>query len=974
MTGLVRFGVLGTTTVIVDGRDVALRSGHQRRLIAALALADGDVVSTDRLADAVWGEELPADPPAALQNHVSRLRHALGSAADVLLTVPGGYRLDGADVDANVFESGVASAREEPDPRRRAEHLKAALGLWRGAPYEELESDGARAEATRLLELRLAAEEDAAAALIDAGDVNDAIAALDAFCAAQPLRERPRLALAEALARTGRAAEALRTLDDFRRVLVAELGIDPSAAVGQLAQQILEGTLDAAAPSTRAMAQLPRLTVHVFGRDDDLAGIVAALRAARLLSVVGPGGVGKTTLAVLAGRHLAGDYDGGVVYVDLVTASTPDDVPGVFARALGVERRPGDEWDVRLVEALAGQRLLLVVDNAEHVIAAAATTVAALLRGTDVDVLATSREPLNIPGERLWPLDPLATTDADDAPAVLLFHDRARAVRPDWTITAEDRAAVVEICRRLDGLPLAIELAAAQIRFLSCNELAARLEQPLDALDRGPRTAARHQGLRAVMDWSYELLDPQLRAVFDRVGVFAQGFVAESAAAVCADVFDDRRALEGALQMLVERSLVRSDVMAHSTRYSLLETLRHYACENLAAAGILEQVRDRHAAAIVELTERAVARLWDADEAQWARTLDDERPDLLAAHRWCLEGGHTTLSFRLAYSSYLYAFPRGRFDVARVAEEVVAHDLASPAASASDAELRSLAYGAAADRAVTVGDLESAALLVARGLEFAATSPPGADRLCRGAAADLALFAGRADEAVGHYRAAADGFRRAGPTGFAPWLDAATALAMTYGGRLDEARDVASDALAAAEIAGGASVRAFAFYALAEAVAAAEPAAAREHLADGLHLADAVGASWIAGLIHLSLATLAARAGDPAAALPHYRVLLDLWRRAGTWTQQWNALRTLVVVLSDLGRHEDAARLLAGVEANAATSRWGEDDARLRAAEDLLRSALGPARYAEVTDDGARRSGADVVAAAEAAVEAALSN
>lgn len=877
VTGRAQVGVLGPTTLMVDGQPIALHSSRTRRLVAALALGRGRPMSADALCDAVWGERLPKDPAAALHNQISRLRTLLGGASHVLVTTPGGYCLAPApgDVDAYAFESDLAVAMQAPDlePGDRAGLLTGTVGRWRGRAYADLDTDDARAEATRLGELRFVAQEAAATALLAAGDARTAAAGLASLCTAEPLRESARLALAEALAADHRTADALRTLGDFRRLLVTELGVDPSPALASLELAILEGRAGerhgaaVAVPGHETIVRPPRVTVQVFGRDQDCEGVRALVASRRLVTIVGPGGVGKTTLAQVVADAAAGDYGSGAAYVDLAAAMNPDAVRAAFLRGLGLERRAGVEWQDRLVEALVGQRLLLLIDNAERVVDVVAPAVDKLLQNTRVDVLVTSREPLKLRAERLWPLDPLSFDDGPEASAILMLHDRGMAVRPDWQLDADELVNCAEICRQLDGLPLAIELAAAHLRTLSSQQLLRRLQDPLQLLDAGARSPARHRSLRAMVDWSYAFLGEPERAVLDRLGVFAADFSLPSATRVCADLDLPEREVAQVLRDLVDRSLVQADVGAERTRYRLLETLRHFANERLSMTGHLEEARDRHASLFLELAEQAVPGRWSRDEGFWRRMVDDERAELPVALRSLLERGRLDDAARLAVACYLTLFDRGRDEVVDMLESVVTLDLAGRELSSGWA----LAFGCAAERAITGGDLARGKDLIDQAGMVATPDQPSMLFVSEGAAGDLALFNGRTDAAIEHYQRAAKLVRERGLPSFAALLDAVSALPLAYANAFGDARRVASAALEAAASTGCPSAIAMASYVLAEAVAQEDPSWADELLAAAVAGAEAVGNVFVSGLAHLSQATRAARTGDAPGALRHYR-------------------------------------------------------------------------------------------------------
>lgn len=956
--------VLGTTRVTIAGAPLELRSIRQRQLLAALVLARGAEMDGDRLVEAVWRDELPDHPRSALLNQISRLRSTLGPAAEVIKTGPGGYRLDveRAEIDVRRFEALLSEARAEPDAARRAQRLRTALELWAGEPYADLDMDDARPEVSRLTEWRLAAEEDALVALAESGDAQTVIASLQSFCTAEPLRERPRLELAKLLAAHNRIPEALRALEDYRRAVAAELGISPSEAFNSVYGALL---VDDGGVATMDRARhVPRVVTRVFGRQADVTAVLDRLTTTRLLALVGPGGVGKTTLALLVSVTAATRYEHGAGYVDLSAVRSDDDLAMAFARGLGIDIRDPASLVRRLVEAVGTRELLIVIDNAEQCVASVAALVSDLLTSTArVDVLVTSREPLNVSGERLWPVEPLPAEHEADA-AVALFLDRASAHAPRWTPTAGDLSTVTEICHRLDGLPLALELAAGQLRYRSLEELRRELDHPFRSLDR-PGEATRHSGLRAMLDASYELLTPLERAVFERVSIFSAGFSRASATRCCHDIALPV-AVDAAVDTLIHKSLVRVAARPYGSRCSMLETVRGYGMMMLREPGRVDSARRSHAMAMVDLVEKADLDIAGTNEARWVAQLDDERGDITSAFRWLLDGDLGG-ALRVVRSVYFYAFVRGRDDLRGLAKTAVdALESARPANGA----LVTAAFGMAADHVLARGDVAGARALLERGFA-AAPDVAGADRYCHGVAGDVALFGGDLVAARTHYRAAEQGFRAAGLAAMAAWLRAAAALPDIYGS--DPAGGLADATLARAQAdaCGCPSAQAFTRYVVAEALAGDDAAAARSELEAAVRLASGVDATFVAGLAHISLATLAARSDDPAGALPHYGVLLDTWRRSGNWIQQWNTLRTLVVVLTDLGDHDSAARLLAGVEAHAQAPRWGDDDARLTAAENACRAGLGHQRHDEARAAGALASPVEVVDLAARAIAAA---
>ncbi|MFE8937493.1 BTAD domain-containing putative transcriptional regulator [Streptomyces sp. NPDC007872] len=610
-----RYSVLGPTLVHAsDGTDVAVGGPRVRALLTVLALRAGRPVPVRELVDEVWyGDEPPADAVAALQALVGRLRRALGR--DRVASTEGGYRLDARpeDVDARRFErlaADGAAALAAGDAGRAAALLDEALGLWRGPALADLPdraAEAARWEARRLDARR--ARLDAALAL---GDAPAALPELTALCAAHPLDEPLQALRIRALRDTGRAAEALAAYEEVRRALADRLGADPSPALRALHAALLAGETAPARP-TPAPAPVrgnlrARLTSFV-GRDEEIAALREDLRAARLVTLLGPGGAGKTRLSQEAAERGAEAWPDGAWVAELAPVTSPEAVPEAVLAAVGAretvlrgagaeELRAGNDPLARLVEHCAGRRMLLLLDNCEHVVGAAAELAEVLLaRCPGLRILATSREPLGVPGEVVRPLGPLPV-----GMALRLLGERGAAARPGFVV-GEDREAAEEVCRRLDGLPLAIELAAARLRVLSVRQIAERLDDRFRLLTAGARTVLpRQQTLRAVVDWSWDLLEGAERVVLRRLAVFTGGCDLGAAEVVCGGV--EAGDVLDVLGALVDKSLVVASPGGAGMRYRLLETVAEYAGERLVEAGERAGVERRHLTYYRELARR----------------------------------------------------------------------------------------------------------------------------------------------------------------------------------------------------------------------------------------------------------------------------------------------------------------------------------------------------------------------------------
>ncbi|MFJ8834044.1 BTAD domain-containing putative transcriptional regulator [Micromonospora aurantiaca] len=655
---MVRVGILGPLEVRDGDRPVDVAGARLRALLIRLALDPGRPVSVPALAEALWGDEPPTDTANAVQTLVSRLRRAVPGLA--VRSSPAGYRLDldPDDVDAGRFErltrQGRAALRDGDAATARAT-LRDALALWRGpALAEAADAPYAAAAVARLAELRLTAQEDRIEAELRTGRPELLVAELEELTAAHPLRERLAELHLRTLAAAGRPAEALAAYERIRQRLADELGVDPSPQLRAAHLELLRGEAAPAQPTAVTRGNLRAALTTFVGRDEDLRRLTGLLAGNRLVTLLGPGGAGKTRLASVAAGRLADGVPGGAWLVELAPITDPADVPRAVLDTLGRRDRtlepvrpPARDPLGRLVETIATDETLIVLDNCEHVVEAAARLAEELLgRCPGLRVLATSREPLGIVGEALDPVPPLrlppADATPDDAlayPSVQLLRDRAAAVRPGFAVTGENVAAVVEICRRLDGLPLAIELAAARLRTLSPRQVAAGLDDRFRLLTGGSRTALpRHRTLRAVVDWSWGLLTDDERRLAERLAVFPASVTADSAAGVAGP------AAAALLDALVDKSLLQ---VVGDGRFRMLETIREYGLERLAAAGAVAGARAAHAAYFRELVRTAEPHLRTAGQLPWLRLLEAERENIVGALHHACDAGDADTALRI---------------------------------------------------------------------------------------------------------------------------------------------------------------------------------------------------------------------------------------------------------------------------------------------------------------------------------------
>jgi predicted ATPase/DNA-binding SARP family transcriptional activator len=667
-----------------DGVLTDVPGARLRALLIALALEPGRVVQKATLVDWIWGENPPADAANALQRLASRLRRVLPDG--VLDGQVGGYRLavEPGSVDAVRFESLAGQARGGEDPQR-VRLLREALGLWRGAAMQDVglqDSEAFDAAVVRLEGLRLAALEDRFEAEIRLGNGAGLVTELTDLVGAHPVRERLVAALMRALGAAGRSSEALVVYQRAREALADALGADPSPELSELHVALLRGEMGPREESrkTNLRAELSSFV----GKDADVAAVGRLITGHRLTTLIGPGGSGKTRLATETVRTLLGDLPDGAWLVELAAigaagdkgsgpAGDADNVAQATLAALHLRDgllggAPDAEPTDRVIAAIRERDTLLILDNCEHVIESAAAFAHRVLgECRRLRILATSREPLGITGEALWPVAPLAlpADDADpagieSAPAVRLLLDRAGAVRKDLTVDAGTLSTMARVCRALDGMPLAIELAAARLRTMSLDQLANRLDDRFRLLTGGSRTALpRHRTLRAMVDWSWELLTAAERVVLRRLSVFSGGASLEAAERVCAGTGDGPNAAVEVWQVLelltalTEKSLVVAEGEG-APRYRMLGTIKEYAGERLAEAGESDLARRAHLAHFTELVEEADPRLRGAEQLEWLALLEGEHDNIAAAMRGALAAGDAQGSMRLAAAATWY--------------------------------------------------------------------------------------------------------------------------------------------------------------------------------------------------------------------------------------------------------------------------------------------------------------------------------
>jgi predicted ATPase/DNA-binding SARP family transcriptional activator len=670
----VEIGLLGSLDVRDDdGNAVPLSGTRLQCLLIALALRCGEVVTDDLLIEAVWGGDVPARNVNALQRQVSTLRRVL-NVPDVLQRRGTGYVLDveRSAIDAFRFEDFASrgdEAMRDGDVEHARELLVQALSLWRGDALADVAyHEFAQAEIARLNEARLAATEGRIDADLALGRAAGLIGELEGLVRTHPLREHLRAQLMLALVRSGRQVDALRAYQSAREVLVAELGLEPSDELRELESAILQGDETVVRPELSPESPQPRTNLRVplttlVGRHHDLDALRPLLHTKRLVTLVGPGGVGKSRLAIEAAREWITTDTTDIWLVELADVSDRDEIVPSIMTAIGLSRTGSAAEDDRvLTQFLRRRPTLLLLDNCEHVIAAAARIAQDLLEACEtLRVWATSREGLAIPGEVLWPVPPLPLPDA-----VALFIERGLAADPTSNLDDDSERthkALASVCTQLDGLPLAIELAAARLRAMPISELAAGLEDRFRMLSRGARTAQpRQQTLRAVVDWSYDLLFDDERRVFERLSVFGGTCTSAAARVVCADediTGDD--VIELATR-LADKSLVtvETDEVDGYMRFRMLQTIVDYGRECLERSGDSTRVRDTHTRYYGDLSLRSLAALVGTKQRGWLRAVSANFANLRAALDTAVLAGDAEIAQSIAACLGWYWWFTGR--------------------------------------------------------------------------------------------------------------------------------------------------------------------------------------------------------------------------------------------------------------------------------------------------------------------------
>lgn len=975
-------GVLGPLQIHTSDRTVEIGGARQRALLAALVAHRGRTVGTDLLIDTLWPHDPPPSARHTLHTHVSRLRH------DVDLPIrasDGGYALDlpTSCVDAARFDALLLEAVRS-GPAEAVTLTERALRLWRGPAYGSAASlPAVRAEARRLEERRLGAREDLVRRLVAAGRAADAVMIAEALVADEPTRESAWTGLVRALVAAGRSADGTTA---YQRAVAAldELGLVPSAALRTVQAEALgartpypSAPTDRAAPTDRpaprpgrTASAIPVPPTSFLGREEDVAAVQRLLGAARLVTLVGPGGVGKTRLALEVARRCVPDHASGGRIVELTTVTDAPTVPTATLAALGLGVDAGPPREA--LRRAGDLDVFVVVDNCEHVIDAVAEMVERLLAGSRATVLATSRERLGVPGEQVYVVPPLAL--ADDRPtARLLFLDRA--VAAGGAAAGDlDPALVDRVVRGLDGLPLAIEMAAARTATVGLTELAGMLAPepapgPPDDAGSGTGTTPevalaelrhphrrgteRHRSLGAVIAWSEALLEPAEQHTVARWPVFVGPVEAADAAGVLGAA---RNTVEG----LVHKSLLlpAPDPATGRTRYRMLHTVRSAVLAEHGRAGLPSP---DHAAHFARVAADADAALRGPGEAAAVSRLGSTIAELRSAHTWAREHDHT-LATGLSASLHLFAVSTLDEEVLGWAARMVPRlDERDPQAAT--------AHASVAARLVQAGQLPAAVARARLALDLADQDGPRLRAL--ETLTDAAIYDGRLEECCTYAQQLAD---RALDVGDAHYLAMATSslsLALAYGGEHAAARselDRLGAVLTARFAPLSPTVLGWLAFADGEIDLDTDPARAATSLSRAVALADSVGNRYLGGVARVSATSVGARYGDPVAALGSFEEIIGWWLERGDRTHLLTTLRTMVDLFDRLDAPDAAAELWGAVAGGGLSTSYGTERARLDTARDRLEDLLGSVVLADRLAVGATR---DVEAAARAALDAA---
>lgn len=957
-----RFKVLGPLRVNDERGSLPLGARQQQKLLALLCTAPGSAIHPDRLIDEIWANTPPASAHHLIQVYVSRLRKLLGmvDGEPRIIRESAGYllRVESEEMDALLLTSLASRARElaATDQPAAWRLYGQAAELWRGRPYGDLadESDLLRAHATALTETYLNTVEDRLDTGLELGHHQELISELEVLTTDHPYRERLWQQLMLALYRSGRQVEALRSFQSLRNTLGEDLGIEPAPESADLERAILLHDQDLLWEPPPPPSNLPVSLTTFVGRAVEIAAVTKLIDTARVVTLTGPGGIGKTRLAIEAARLVQGRFPDGLWWFDLAQIPPGDDVVPELARVLGVAAQPGKSLTDSVVQSLVRRKALLVIDNCEHVVDAVAAFSTTALRTADgVQVLGTSRVPLHVPGESLWIVPALSMPDTgtDVTPglpysdAIELFVERGAGVAPWFQLDAENSRDVVAICTHLDGMPLAIEMAAAHLRVMTPSEIADALHNRFEVLvQRNREPIPRHETLQAALDWSYDLLSPITRTAFDNLAVFPGPFSLEAARHIAFDPLDTRPPRE-LMTDLVESSMVTTLGRQGHVRFRLLETMREYGLTNLRASDGLDRVRATHAEYFVEVFTPATADIGELAFVDWIGRFTDSYGDVQQAMEWLFDAGRGVEALSLAPPLMHFWYRTGD------AREALRWGKRMVEAGADAAP----ALRAAAHAAITFAGTilaEDSDETIAQADRAIALSRESNDR--RGLVTGLFVRA-NASLMVGDFetlqKVAREGLEVSNQIGYA-WgrggCLSTLAFCYFYGGAsLEAARSMASEAVSIFRAVGDLGGQVVLNPLSAIALRQGDMAAAERYALDTAAVASGTG--WEAtALVNLAEVFLAQGELDRAEATLHRAAIRALDTGLENWFRM--TLRDMSQLALQRGHALRAAKLMGASRRNMPV--WGLDPAVYGAVEAGTKEVLGSESFQEAIDAG----------------------
>lgn len=954
---------LGPLELVVNGHQVDPGGPKQRALLAYLVLRAGEPVTIARLVEAVWGDDAPEGAIRSLRTYVSNLRRLLGSTVE-MRGEQGTYCLvlRSIETDIGQFRRAVRKADDVEDPHQSSTILEAALNLWRGPFLGDVDRPWVHEESSILEWERQSAVARWAEVTIADGDPDRVIPVIERAASAAPLDERLCGVLMRALYGSGRQADALAVYRRLRTRLGKELGVQPGPELRSLEEQILlhEVSIDGAAPRWL----LPAPASDLVGRSVEIEDLLARTEQVRLLTLTGPGGVGKTRLAMEVGRRIIEGGDQPVFFADLSAVLDEAAVDAVLASSVGVQPHPDAGSLVGLIEYLRPRTAVLIVDNCEQVIGTVARSLAALVRGCpQLTVVATSRSPLYIDGEFEWRTPSLALPGRGGGPieelrrwpAVELLLQRAPST---FQVTDANVGDVVELCRSLDGLPLALELAASRLGSMTAAEIVATLGSRVQLTRADSSDESRHATLGATIGWSYELLSEEPRRLLIQLGVMSGRFLFEDVLSVCAPEGESPDAVRYQLSTLVDQSLVMAETSGTRTRYRLLETIRRFSIVHLGEDE--PEVRQRHTHHFAELAEVEAARLLTEEEGDAVIELSAAHDNLRGAISWAMEIGDVASASRIVASLPDWGYWRSRNELSRWAQWV--WEKIGP----SDLRWRAVC-GSAARGAWVDGRFDDALRFgseaaVATGTVIAQCGHPD------DVIADIALYRGDAQTALEHYSRVADEANESGDLTREVWATYYVAVTNAVLRQATKAADAAARALSGARETGNPTALAFSLYANGLVVKHRLPAAAIAMFEEAVSMADSVGNDWSGGIARMELASVKAAHGDPDGGFRDFAGVVDHWHRAGDDTQLRHTWRYLARALDDVGLHDEATVLTGALLAD---TRSTLTHPHTHVLQDLA-EVLGDAQYTRLTVRGSIMSIPELVSVSLDAIDRAL--